>query len=49
MEKRAAIAGELTILRAGEDRGLKVSSETLHGPSKQTNIEEAERWGPTCS
>ena len=42
---RAAIEGALTILRAGEDKGLKVSSETLHGPSKQTIIEEAERWG----
>ena len=42
---RAAIEGALTILRAGEDQGLKVSSETLHGPSKQTIFEEAERWG----
>jgi len=42
---RAAVEGALTILRAGEDKGLKVSSETPHGPSKQTIIEEAERWG----
>ena len=42
---RAAIEGALTLLRAGEDKGLKVSFETLHGPSKQTIIEEAERWG----
>jgi nucleotide-binding universal stress UspA family protein len=41
----AAVEGALTILRAGEGEGLKLSSETPHGPSKQTIIEEAERWG----
>ena len=42
---RAAVEGALTILRAGEDKGLKVSSETPRGPVKQTIIEEAARWG----
>ena len=42
---RAAVEGALTILSAGEDKGMKVSSETPRGPVKQTIIGEAERWG----
>jgi nucleotide-binding universal stress UspA family protein len=42
---RATVESALTILRAGEDKGLKLSSEIPRGPSKQVILEEAERWG----
>lgn len=42
---RGTVEDALSVLREGGGKGLKLSSETPRGPSKQVILEEAERWG----